>query len=144
MPVRVALEIMRYHSDICDPCITYPGLLDIARDVDSTKVGFCWDIGHALSSVAQDRLELDPPSEFLRRVIHVHVHDVAPDGDTHWPLTDNPLLVHIIRKLVTAGYRGVYNLELSPPRWPPGTDVRAKALESIQRLQDDIIEEADD
>lgn len=142
-PVRVALENMRYHSDICDPCTTYRELLNIADGIGISDIGFCWDIGHTLSSVARHRLELDPPPEFLQRVIHSHVHDMAPGGDTHWPLTDNPLLARSIRRLADTGYPGVYTLELSPTRWPSGTAARAKALESIQRLRN-ILEERDD
>jgi sugar phosphate isomerase/epimerase len=51
---------------------TYERCLDL---VEGTRVGICWDFGHAFRSAMLGHHPAVPPPEFLRRVGHVHAHD---------------------------------------------------------------------
>ena len=55
---------------------------------------------------------LEPTDEFLKRVRHVHLHDVQGREDHH-PLSDGevPYRKHLVR-LRDAGFNGDINLEL--------------------------------
>ncbi len=133
--IHMALEINRYHGTP-GPGVTYEGLLAVARQVGGGDWGFCWDMGHTQSSLLQGRLPSEPPPAFLERVIHVHVHDVSPEGDTHWPLAEGgDYLERNIRRLETRGYGGLYNLELYPTRWEERHVVPAALFDSVARLR---------
>jgi len=135
-PVRVSLEINRYHG-VEAPGTTYDSLLGIARRLGDPDIGFCWDMGHTRSSVLQNRLPAVPPPEFLRKVIHTHLHGLSPDGDTHWPLTESSS--HIasgVGQLRPFGYAGTYNLELYPMRWGSEHAVREGILGSVLCLRE--------
>jgi sugar phosphate isomerase/epimerase len=136
IPLKVGLEVNRYHGR-ADPGTTYEGLLEMAHRVNSSALGFCWDMGHTHSSVLQQQLPAVPPPTFLANVIHTHLHGVAPDGDTHWSLVGS--YAHIqdgIRQLRKCGYKGIYNLELYPERWGHAIPVRDGILDSIDLLRE--------
>jgi len=136
LPVRVSLEINRYHGGQT-PGATYDGLLEIAQHLECSEVGFCWDMGHTRSSVLQNRLPATPPPEFVKRVIHTHVHGLSPDGDTHRPLIESSLHVASgISQLRSFAYGGTYNLELFPRRWGAEKTVRGEVLGSILCLRE--------
>ncbi len=134
LPIRVAVEINRYHGTD-GPGVTYDGLIQIGKQCSDDEVGFCWDMGHTQSSVFQGKLPSAPPSDFVSRVIHVHVHDLSPEGDTHWPLAANcPHLEAGIRRLNVSGYTGIFNLELYPSRWGDAERAKDAILRSVLRL----------
>jgi sugar phosphate isomerase/epimerase len=138
LPVTIGLEINRYHG-ADSPGTTYDGLLDIVQRLGSSEIGFCWDMGHTSSSVLQKKLALVPPPEFIAKVIHTHVHDLSPEGDTHWPLTEScPHLASGISRLEACGYTGIYNLELYPTRWGAQQDAKDGILRSVLRLSNII------
>lgn len=62
-------------------------VLSIVEEVDSRRVGICWDLAHDRENAA---LEPDwapvPPRDFLRHVVHVHLHDLDEEGEAHCPL----------------------------------------------------------
>jgi len=135
LPVTIALEINRYHG-VESPGTTYDGLLEIAGHPGNARIGFCWDMGHTCSSVLQRKLPPAPPPEFIAKVVHTHVHDLSPEGDTHWPLTEScPHLASGISRLEASGYTGIYNLELYPTRWGAQQDVKDSMLRSVLRLR---------
>ena len=135
LPVRVALEINRYRGASM-PGVTYNGLLEIGKHFSIDDLGFCWDMGHTQSSFMKQTLPAMPPSEFVSRVIHTHIHDISSEGDTHRALREScPYLETSIRCLETFGYTGVYNFELYPNRWEPELNVKDTIFRSIERLQ---------
>lgn len=136
LPIAVALEINRYHG-VDTPGATYDGLLEIAERAEAWKPGFCWDLGHTLSSAMQHKLPATPPDDFIAKVIHTHIHGVLPDGETHQPLT-GPVPGHDdgLRRLASAGYAGICNLELYPWRWASEDKVRAGVLGSVTCLRE--------
>jgi sugar phosphate isomerase/epimerase len=81
----------------------------------SQRIGFCWDMGHSTVNHTRypgERYPLEPTDEFVRRVRHVHLHDVH-DNEDHHPLSDGrvPYRRHLPR-LREAGFDGDINLEL--------------------------------
>jgi sugar phosphate isomerase/epimerase len=131
LPVIISLEIERHHG-VESPGTTYDGLLDISQRLGSSELGFCWDMGHTCSSVSQKKLASVPPAEFTAKVNHTHVHNLSPEGDTHWPLTDScPDLASGISRLEARGYTGIYNLELYPTRWVAQQDAKDGMLRSV-------------
>ena len=135
LPITTSLEISRYHG-VEFPGTTYDALLEIARHLRNSGSGSCWDMGHTRSSVQQGRLPSDPPTEFIKRVNHTHVHGVSSRGDTHRPLTEpSPHIVSWINQLKSFGYDGTYNLELYPSRWGAKDTVRSKVLSSVRYLR---------
>lgn len=78
------------------------------------QIGICWDFGHARAMYQRGLLDQFPPPEFLKKVVHCHVHDCL-NQKTHLPLGmgDMPIEMNIAL-LVEIGYHGVLNLELVP------------------------------
>lgn len=135
LPIRIALEINRDHG-VKAPGVTYEGLLEIEKRCNGVALGFCWDMGHTQSSFQQKTLPAEPPQSFVAKVIHAHVHDLSPEGDTHWPLIgDCRHLGSGMLRLESNGYTGCYNLELYPSRWEQIGCVRDGMLDSIDRLR---------
>lgn len=62
--------------------------LAVVDAIDSPQVGICWDIAHDHENglIDPDWQPL-PPDDFLRRVVHVHLHDLDEHGASHFPLT---------------------------------------------------------
>ena len=134
LPLKVALELNRA-KDWVDPSYTYEGLLRMWRRIDHPRAGFCWDVGHAYRNVTEQGLALEPPKAFLEHTIHTHIHDLSDTGQTHWPLTRGVVpLETFAEALVSIGYGGVYNLELSPTRFGRAKGVREGVDGSIDRL----------
>jgi sugar phosphate isomerase/epimerase len=135
--VKLAVEINRFHRNrIKTYDTTYEGILKVTQHLTDSEIGFCWDMGHTQSSFLQNMLPATPPFEFVRKVIHTHVHGLSPRGTTHWPLTKST--AHIasgVRQLKSCGYNGIYNLELYPMRWDAENIVRDEILTSIHCLQ---------
>lgn len=135
IPAVLAVELNRAKKTV-DPCVTYEGVLSVSRGAGSSRVGICYDFGHAWSNTLTEGLSEDAPDGFLRRAVHTHIHDVGPTGRTHWPLTEGRLpLEDFIRRLAGVSYRGVWNLELSPERFAAEGDCRRRVIDSARRLR---------
>jgi sugar phosphate isomerase/epimerase len=89
-------------------------LLDLVRAVDSPRIGICWDGGHDWENRGiEEGWDADPPSEFLKRVVHVHLHDAGEDGSLHHPLIAERVPWRgQLRALARAGYTGAVTLEV--------------------------------
>lgn len=134
LPTRIALELNR-EKGLIDPSTTYDGLLRMRRELADERVGFCWDFGHAYRNVLAGSLPPETPAEFVARVIHTHVHDLSASLQTHWPLSEGRVpLTTYVTALESAGYGGVYNLELSPKRYREVLDVSETFLDGVRRL----------
>lgn len=134
LPFRVALEISRYRdTDI--PGSSYEGLLEMGSHFSDEELGFCWDMGNTQASFLSKKLSETPPPEFVNRVIHTHIHDISPAGDTHQALrAPASYLEACIGCLKSNDYTGIYNLELYPDRWEPDVDVMKAIFFSVERL----------
>ena len=132
IPLRVALENNHVGAHV-DPGLTYDGVCDMVERASSSRIGTCWDLGHAYMNVQHGVDVSGPDVGFLRQVIHTHVHDLGPR--THCALTHGVVpLDRYLDALIGEGYRGVLNLELSPERFAGAVKESVRA--SIDRLVD--------
>lgn len=130
-PVRIALENQRLKKGktygIC------ADVEEIARVINSKHLELCFDFGHQLTNEIAET-EPAPSGEFLTRVVHTHIHSIA--SRTHYPLTVGSCkLDRNITELLSRGYEGVMNLELSPERYATELDVRASIIGSLAILK---------
>jgi hypothetical protein len=134
MPLRFALELNRA-KEPGDPSTTYRDVGRMHAAIAAARVGICWDWGHTHANVSAGLIPRMPPPEFVREVIHTHIHDLGPTGATHWPLgSDGVPLAEYAGALRRSGYRGVYCLELSPERFHPQPPVDRALMASIDLL----------
>ena len=108
-------------------------LVEIVSELGSPRVGICWDLGHDV----RNGLLAAPPG-FRALVRHVHLHDIAPDGQDHCPLLFGTVpYADYMRQLRQAGYGGAIVLEV-------GGDLVARfaamnGMHPAQILQDNLI-----
>lgn len=131
---RLALELNRAKDEI-DPGTDYASLVAIRDMAGRPEIGFCWDFGHAISNVRRGLLPGDPPPAFLGGVLQTHIHDLGPDGRTHWPLEEGVVPgPRWAAALAAAGYEGALTLELGPDRFAGAVDVEGAVRGSLLRL----------
>ncbi|MBR5438856.1 MAG: hypothetical protein IKV61_01380 [Clostridia bacterium] len=114
-PIKFALENNRKMPDKTDGDTTV-FVLDIVKQVNRENVGICFDMGHYAWYSANFKCENKlPAKEFLKRVIHTHIHSYSER--THFPIESvkEPLLNYINALPYT--YVGVYNIELEHRRF---------------------------
>ncbi|MBW3623360.1 MAG: TIM barrel protein [Armatimonadetes bacterium] len=103
------------------------------------RIGTCWDMGHSTINHTRYRNEmypLEPTDEFVKRVRHVHLHDVHGREDHH-PLSDGdvPYRRHLTR-LRDAGFAGDINLELPLRKILQHGPYREVMADNVSRVQD--------
>lgn len=99
------------------------------------QLGICWDFGHA-QAMHQRGLESQfPPIEFLKKVIHCHVHDCL-NQKTHLPLGmgDVPIERNVAL-LLEHGFQGIFNLELSPHKIDDPENFLHYLEQSVRRIR---------
>lgn len=135
LSLKIALEINR-QKGFTDPSISYDTLMKIWKKIADPKlVGFCWDFGHSYWNASNNFIDCIPTEDFLSRVIHTHIHDLSPDGETHWPLTEGVIpLNDFVSRLKERNYKGTYNMELYPERWHKVRDIQSGIFDSISIL----------
>lgn len=112
-----ALELCR-HKDRRSVGVAFADVFFMAKQIGFENLGLCWDVGHSQANYHRKKDSRLPGEEFVKHVIHTHIHDVGPDGRTHWPvLADQGYVKDCIDILKNSGYNGIYNLELSPILW---------------------------
>jgi sugar phosphate isomerase/epimerase len=85
--VTIALELRAYREERASAAATTrESVAQVVRRVGDDRVGICWDIAHDLES----RLALgqdweDPDDDFLEMVRHIHLHDLGPEDEPHYP-----------------------------------------------------------
>jgi sugar phosphate isomerase/epimerase len=86
------------------------------RSVEDVPLGICWDFGHTFLGSRYGKHAAFPPPEFLRKVGHVHAHDVIQGAgaalEDHQPLGSGlaPWRENL-RRLAAVGYSGGILLE---------------------------------
>jgi sugar phosphate isomerase/epimerase len=118
IPVQFALEILRNRADSGKIHIgdSYQEIVNLLSKFDNQNLGICWDFGHANAMHQRGLQDQFPPPEFLKKVIHCHVHDCR-DEKTHLPLGMGAVPIEQnIRQLKQFHYDGILNLELLPHR----------------------------
>lgn len=123
-PVKIALENNRLMPNK-EEGDSAAHVLDTVREVDRKNIGICFDMGHLAYYVKKNcnddpNYEVNP--EFLKRVIHTHMH--ATNGlITHFPPADDEVRLASFMNALAHRYFGIYNIELDFPRmkklWEP-------------------------
>ena len=133
---RLALENQRL-KEIVDPGTSFHGIYGMWEEMANPRIGICWDMGHSFANTVKDKgYPVDPPAEFLDQVVHTHIHDLGPDGRTHWPFRENRVPVERFMGLLKEhGYTGIYNLELSFDRFAQVDDTTVLLSKSIEMLK---------
>jgi sugar phosphate isomerase/epimerase len=88
-------------------------LVETISNLSSPRAGICWDMGHDAHNIMDGGDPAIPPG-FIPLVNHVHVHDIAPNGEDHCPLLfgNVPYEKHL-PQLIRAGYQRAITLEIN-------------------------------
>lgn len=108
---------------------------ELLRVVEGTDLPICWDTGHYLLSMDRHGQPARPPKEFLRRVTHVHLHDVIEGRDHRAISEDSHHVRRWIDDLLRRGFDGRLTLEYEPDAVWEGGGVDRVAAESLRLLR---------
>ncbi|MDZ7333042.1 MAG: sugar phosphate isomerase/epimerase [candidate division KSB1 bacterium] len=99
------------------------------------QLGICWDFGHSIAMHQRGLESQFPPIEFLKKVIHCHVHDCL-NQQTHLPLGmgDVPIERNIAL-LMEHNFQGIFNLELSPHKIDEPENFLHHLDQSVRRIR---------
>jgi sugar phosphate isomerase/epimerase len=88
-------------------------VLAVLQEINDPRLSICWDLGHDAILGYKEM----PAEPFLKRVRHVHVHDVNATGDDHYPLMYGFVAWQkYLSALDSAGFNGAVTLELNRER----------------------------
>jgi sugar phosphate isomerase/epimerase len=107
----------------------YDELLEIAT---SSDVRVCWDFGHGYWNAHNYGDPIEPPETLLRRIGHVHCHDVKKDD--HQPLVYGAVpWRNFIQRLIDHGFDDRIILEVPPDAFldAGGIDSVTASLQSL-------------
>ena len=100
-------------------------VLRIVEEISGARLGICWDMGH---DVLAGRLNT-PDAAWLRRVCHVHVHDVDEQDIDHYPFIYGRTPYQTwLPALAKTGFDGVVTLEIK------GTQLVGLGSERVQQM----------
>ncbi len=145
VPMTLALENLRNRPDNerVHAGDSYHEILRLLNEMDSCCPGVCWDFGHACAMVELGVEQELPPDEFVKRVVHCHVHDCRLQV-THLPLgMGNVPLRDFIRLLVRNGFQGKFNMEIVPYKIKHPAEFPDLLFKSTQLLQSVVLEETE-
>ena len=135
LPINFAIELTRGAIETT-PGTTYDSLLQLNDKINSEKIGFCWDFGHAYSNMLKNTIPLTPPQAFTSKVVHTHIHGVDKNDTTHCPLNETNLpLGDYMEPLIKNHYNGIYNLEINPEQLPEANALDIY-VENVNRIKE--------
>lgn len=116
---------------------SFDAVYGIAETAGFNDLGLCWDMGHTLSNHLFRGHALMPSVDFLRHVVHTHIHIVGDNDRTHAYFThESKYIADCINLLKNANYAGIYNLELYPERWGESPALsRTNLEETVEALR---------
>ncbi len=85
--VTVNVELRAYRPERASAAATTrASALRIVEQTESNLIGICWDLAHDLESrIVLGNEWVEPDEQFLNRVRHVHLHDLGPEDEPHYP-----------------------------------------------------------
>lgn len=85
--VRLAIELRAFRRDRpTAAATTRESIMRVVERVGSDLVGICWDVAHDLEShIALGQTWADPSDSFTSHIVHLHLHDLGPDDEPHYP-----------------------------------------------------------
>ena len=105
-----------------------------AREAGCDNVGICFDMGHYYYYSHKFGAPEVPCAEFMKYVVHTHIHAVTTKLRTHFPLGGYALTLAEYAAAMD-GYRGIWNLEVDPlQRIPSGYAPEDAILKSVDVL----------
>jgi sugar phosphate isomerase/epimerase len=136
--LRFALENNNpTEADVIKIGVTREEVLELVSDFDSPRLGICWDMGHDYLTHRKDA----PTTEWLERIIHVHVHDVDAHENDHFPLVYGKVPhADWLGALHQVGMKGIVTLELKGGNlkgWQPD-EIRKALTISIKTIAREI------
>lgn len=143
LPVMIALENNRLLPGSIEGDSTEL-VRKAVEEADRPNVGICFDMGHYhyyLKKNHPDQLDMLPPPEFFKRVVHTHIH--ALKGlQTHFPLDQFELPLKQTLHVQSVAYYGVHNIELSPNRYADLREGVDALVGSVKALKEALPERA--
>jgi sugar phosphate isomerase/epimerase len=109
-------------------------VLEALRLVDHPRCGITWDMGHCV----RDKVLENPTAEWVREVIHVHVHDVDDSRQDHWPfILGSTPYERWISYLLENGFTGTITAELSGGLYTdwPQEKIDRELLHTLQEIK---------
>lgn len=114
---------------------SFSEILQIVNTINNRRLEICWDFGHSFFQSERGVQQALPPTEFLQKTSHTHIHDYA-NNVTHLPLGHGKLpFKDYLKALNSAGFSGVFNLELNPSRIVDPENFKTYILESVDYLK---------
>lgn len=136
-PVRLALEVALYHPGKYRVGQFGGEILDIVKEVSHPALGLGLDMGHCAMFERRRGMPYDLSDEFMRRVVHAHLHDMNSEGEDHGPLiygnVDYPGYLHWLAR---KHYRGAVILELDYDHAATAGPVEEMIRVSAQRARE--------
>ncbi|MBO5913591.1 MAG: hypothetical protein J6Q76_09000, partial [Clostridia bacterium] len=136
LPVTVALENNRLMPDKSEGD-SARSVLETVKKVNRPQIGICWDMGHYmywwLKNHPDEPVAL-PDKEFLKRVIHTHIHALS-GLKTHFPLDSHDLPLKQFLDGLCFEYFGLYNIELEYPRFKNVRELMPSLVGSVRELK---------
>jgi sugar phosphate isomerase/epimerase len=85
--VTVAIELRAFRDSRSTAAgTTRESVRRVVEQVNHPGVGICWDLAHDLESrIALGLGWEEPDTVFLSRVRHLHLHDLGPNDEPHYP-----------------------------------------------------------
>lgn len=87
---------------------------ELADVVTGSRVGACWDVGHAVHNHRRFATAEQPTDALLDRIAHVHCHDVD-DIDHRVPRRGDAPWRRFLQRLAATGYDATVIIEVVPP-----------------------------
>ena len=110
----------------------YEELIEITR---RAGVDACLDLGHAYMNASRFGVPLEPPTELLKRIVHVHCHDA--DEIDHRPLVhDRVPCERLLLAAIEHGFDGTVVLEVPPEVYVEsgGFDTLVQSIEKLKAI----------
>jgi sugar phosphate isomerase/epimerase len=129
---RVMFEILPHKPPFVRTGESRDEVLDVVRTLNHPRLDLCWDLGHDYLLGYSDL----PDDEFLRRVRHVHIHDVNAAREDHFPLVyGNVPWQADLRALLAAGFEGAVVMEINGHRARHIENLGARMAESFAQMR---------
>ncbi len=112
-------------------------VLNLVAALHHPRLRVCWDMGHDYLHGSP----LEPESEWLAQVVHVHLHDVNDIGFDHFPLVYGRVPYQPwLRALKGVGMKGTIILELKGHQlkdWQPDR-IQTALVDSIRAIAEEV------
>lgn len=140
--IQIAIELLPYAQNRTRVGDRYKDLVKLVRQINSSKLGIGWDMGHGWVSRLRQRDFGVPGPDYLKKVVHTHIHDIDPEGWDHAPLVYHTLpLRQYIQLLTGVGYSGTWLLEIDPKQVARIGRAIPVIEDSLRKLQEIVEQE---